>query len=154
MAVKEYHPLRSSTGVGRGPCTSIDTQLAEVQAVTVRDTTLLSHQMDDLTPTIITPTNNDVADNEDNEDSSWSNTSASSSESEFDRTGRVTRHGASPSKRKRRRRTKRRQNNNNPNALPVVVEADVPAIVHEAEDNPDVDDCLVDQKRGKMRTTR
>ena len=47
-AVKEYHPLRSSTGVGREPCTSIDTQLAEVQVVTVRDTTLLSHQMDDL----------------------------------------------------------------------------------------------------------
>ena len=65
--------------------------------------------MDDLTPTIITPTNDDVADDEDNEDSSWSNTSASSSESEFDRTGRLTRHGASPGKRKRRRRTKRRR---------------------------------------------
>ena len=39
-----------------------------------------------------------------------------------------------------------KRRNNNPNPLPAVVEEDIPVIVHESEDNPDVDDCLVHQR--------
>ena len=49
--------------------------------------------------------------------------------------------------RRNQRRGRRGRRNNNPNPLPAVPEEnDVPAIVEEAEDNPDIDDRLVHQQ--------